>query len=341
MSKRALITGIHGQDGSYLAKFLLSKGYQVFGGTRRSSQDDYYRLRSLGINQQVNIINLDLTDSYNVFDTVISGEFDEIYNLGAQSFVGASWDLPIQTTNVNALGALYLLDAIRRSGYKTKFYQASTSEMYGLIQQPVQTEKTPFYPRSPYGVAKLFAHSMTVNYRESHGIFACAGILFNHESPLRSAEFVTKKITSQLAEIKLGLREKMYLGNLNARRDWGYAADYVEGMWRMLQANSADDYVLCTGTNYSVREFCELTGNAAGMKIEWHGDGINEIGLDTVTGREIISVSDKFYRPAEVDILLGNSEKAYSKLGWKASTTVAELAKMMFEYDLNEKSKSF
>ena len=336
MPKKAFISGVLGQDGSYLARHLLSKGYTVIGGSRRSSQDDTYRLRALGISEEVEIINFDLTDPFNVFSTISEGLFDEVYNLAAQSFVGASWDLPIQTANVDAMGALYILDAIKRASPNTKFYQASTSEMFGLIQEPIQSEKTPLYPRSPYGVAKQFAHSMTINYRESFGLFACSGILFNHESPLRGKEFVTKKITSQLAEIVAGKRDLLFLGNLDAKRDWGYAEDYVDGMWKMLQSDEPDDYVLATGVTSSVREFCQWAAREAGIHLNWRGSGIDEVGIDAITGNEIIKISERFYRPAEVDLLLGDPTKANTKLNWRSSTSVEKLAQIMMQFDLKQ-----
>ena len=334
--KKAFITGIFGQDGAYLARLLLEKGYHVVGGSRRSSLDDTYRLRVLGIEDDVSICSFDLTDPFNVFETVQRGEFDEIYNLAAQSFVGASWDLPIQTSAVNATGALHLIDAIRRSSPTTRFYQASTSEMFGLIQEEVQTEKTPFYPRSPYGVAKLFAHNMTVNYRESFGLHASSGILFNHESPLRGKEFVTKKISSQLSEVKLGKRDVVELGNLDAKRDWGYAKEYVEGMWRMLQQEKPDDYVLATGNSITVRAFVEAAAAALDFDLEWAGTGVDERGIDKRSGKIVIKINEKFYRPAEVDVLLGDASKAKEVLGWEPKTTVCELAEIMAKFDIEQ-----
>lgn len=331
--KKAFVTGVCGQDGAYLANLLLSKGYHVIGGTRRSSLDYTFRLRELGIAADVEIRTFDITDQYNVYQTIEKGQFDEVYNLAAQSFVGASWELPVQTTMVDAIGPLYLLDAIRRYSPKTKYYQASTSEMYGLIKEPIQNELTPFYPRSPYGVAKLYAHSLTVNYRESFDLFACSGILFNHESPLRGEEFVTKKISMALGRIKKGSNEKLFLGNLEATRDWGYAKEYVEGMWLMLQQESPDDYVLATGKTTSVRDFVNSCANALEINLEWTGDGLNTKGIDLDSGREIIAIDPSFYRPAEVDVLLGNPGKALRELGWKAKVNVDELAKIMSIYD--------
>lgn len=332
--KKAFITGICGQDGAYLAKLLLEKGYQVAGGTRRSSLNYLYRLKELGIDENVDLINFDLTDSYNVFSTVADGQYDEFYNLGAQSFVGASWDLPIQTTQVDAMGPLYILDAIRRSSQQTRFYQASTSEMFGLIQEPIQSEVTPFYPRSPYGVAKLFAHSMTVNYRESFSLHASSGILFNHESPLRGEEFVTKKITQNLARIKVGKATELKLGNIYAKRDWGFAGDYVEGMWRMLQQDTPDDYVLATGKTYTVKEFVNCCLEYLAISVEWIGEATEEKAICKETGRTIISIDPKYYRPAEVDLLLGDATKAKKQLGWEPKVSLKELSKMMVEFDL-------
>ena len=337
--KKVFISGILGQDGAYLAQLLLLKGYEVHGGSRRSSLDDMYRLRILGIEEKVVIHYFDLTDFYNVIDIVSKGQFDEFYNLAAQSFVSASWEIPIYTANVDAIGTLLILDAIKRTSSHTKFYQASTSEMFGLIQEEKQSEKTPFYPRSPYGVSKLFAHSMTVNYRESYGIHASSGILFNHESPLRGREFVTKKITRQLSEIKLGLRKVMHLGNLDAKRDWGFAKEYVFGMWQMLQMDNPDDYVLATGQTASVRSFVEQSASCLEFELEWEGDGVSEVARDKKSGSIIVAVSDKYYRPAEVDILLGDPTKAKENLGWESQTKLPELAQIMVKFDYNELSK--
>lgn len=334
--KTAFISGVLGQDGAYLAKFLLDNGYQVYGGARRSSLDEHYRLRVLGIEGKLNLVNFDLSDPYNVFDVISSGQFDEVYNLAAQSFVGASWDIPIQTSQVDAMGVLLILDAIKRSSTKTKFYQASTSEMFGLIQEDVQKETTPFYPRSPYGVAKLFAHNMTVNYRESFGLHLSSGILFNHESPLRGKEFVTKKITRQLAEVKMGLRDKISIGNLYAKRDWGYAAEYIVGMWKMLQQTDPDDYVLATGKTYSVKDFLITAAQALDIELQWDGNGVGERGYDNISGELIVEVDPSYYRPAEVDVLVGDASKAKTNLGWEAETTLATLAEMMVKFDLQE-----
>lgn len=337
--KKALITGVTGQDGAYLAKLLLDKGYKVYGGIRRSSQNDLFRLRYLKIDNDIDYINFDLTDTYCVFDVIRNYRFDEIYNLAAQSFVGASWDLPHQTTQVNSMGVLNILDAIKRDSPLTKFYQASTSEMYGLVQEQIQTETTPFYPRSPYGVSKLYSHWLTVNYRESYNLHLSSGILFNHESPLRGEQFVTKKITRQLSEIKIGKREVLQLGNLNAKRDWGFAKDYVFAMWLMLQQEKPGDYVVATGKTTSVRDFVNYAAKHVGFEIVWEGKDINEKGYNKETGKLIIEVIPKFYRPAEVNILIGSAIKAKKVLGWEAKVSLEELVKTMIEYDLNDVKK--
>ncbi len=338
---KAFISGILGQDGAYLAEFLLKKGYQVYGGSRRSSQDELYRLKVLGIEKEVNLVPFDLLDPYNVLETIIAGQFDEFYNLAAQSFVGASWDTPILTSNTDAMGPLYVLDAIKRNSSHTKFYQASTPEMFGSFQEPRQSEGTLFYPpRSPYGVAKLFAHSMTVNYRESYKLYASSGILFNHESPLRGIEFVTKKITTQLVEISLGKRDILFLGNLDAKRDWGYAKEYVEGMWKMLQLKSGDDFVLASGKTSSVRDFVIKAAECLDFELEWDGEHLNEKAYVKSTGKQILGVDEKFYRPSEVDIPLGNPTKAKNILGWESKTDLAALAKIMVKFDYDRISKS-
>ena len=331
---KAFISGILGQDGAYLAKFLLNKGYQVYGGSRRCLQDEPYRLKVLGIEKEVNLVLFDLLDPNNVLETISAGQFDEFYNLAAQSFVGASWDTPILTSNTDAMGPLYVLDAIKRNSPHTKFYQASTPEMFGSFQEPHQSEGTLFYPpRSPYGVAKLFAHSMTVNYRESYGLHASSGILFNHESPLRGEQFVTKKITTQLAEISLGKRDILLLGNLDAKRDWGYANEYVEGMWQMLQLKSGDDFVLASGKTSSVREFVIKAAECLDFDLEWDGEHLNEKAYIKSTGKQILGVDEKFYRPSEVDIPLGNPTKAKNILGWESQTDMSALAKIMVKFD--------
>ncbi len=336
MNKTALITGITGQDGAYLATFLLNKNYRVVGCYRRSSTVNFWRLLELEIFEESNLVlvDLDVTDPMNVYNTVRKYRPDEIYNLAAQSFVASSFENPVATTNINSLGPLYFLEAIKLIDKNIRFYQASTSEMYGKIQNPSQDENTPFYPRSPYAASKLYAHWITINYRESYGIFAACGILFNHESPLRGEEFVTKKITLAVAKIKYGLQKTLYLGNLNARRDWGYAEDYVQGMWQILQAEKPDNYVLATGKNETIRNFAVLAFKTADIEIKFEGEKENEIGIDIKTGNPVIRIDKKHYRPAEVDTLLGNPKKAKDELNWKATTSLEKLAEIMVEYDL-------
>ena len=338
MGKRALITGIVGQDGSYLAKLLLEKGYEVWGGDRRSG-DGSCRLEDLGIEKDVDVVSMDLLELTNIYKVIEKVEPDEVYNLAAQSFVQASFEIPILTVDVNALGALRLLEVLRYLRPEAKFYQASTSEMFGNAREVPQTEKTPFYPRSPYGAAKLFAHWIAVNYRESYGMFACSGILFNHESPLRGLEFVTRKITHGLARIKYGLQDRLLLGNLDAERDWGYAPEYVEGMWLMLQHGEPGDYVLATGETHSVREFVEKAAEVAGFDIRWEGKGTETRGIDRRSGKVVVEVSPEFYRPADVGVLVGNPEKAMEKLGWRPRTHFEELVRIMMEADLGRVSQ--
>lgn len=339
--KKALIIGITGQDGSYLAEFLLEKGYEVHGMIRRSSSFNTGRLDEIFQDPHVNNPNIllhfgDLSDSSNVSRLIEKIKPNEIYNLGAQSHVRVSFDIPEYTSDIVALGTLRLLDAIKESKVKTKFYQASSSEMFGKVQEIPQTEKTPFYPRSPYGCAKVFAYWITKNYRESYNIFACNGVLFNHESPRRGETFVTRKITRGLVRIKLGLDVKLYLGNLDAKRDWGYAKDYVEGMWLMLQQKNPDDYILATGEAHSVREFVELASKILGFDLYWKGSGVNEIGIDHKTGKTIIQIDSRYFRPAEVDLLIGDPSKAKKILGWEPTTTFKDLVKIMVEADLKE-----
>jgi GDPmannose 4,6-dehydratase len=335
--KIAVITGITGQDGAYLAKNLLEKGYKVVGAYRRSSTTEFGRLEYLGILDHPNLalIEHDLTDLGSSIRLIQSAKPLEVFNLAAQSFVGASFDQPNTTAQITGIGALNLLEAIRIVDPSIKFYQASTSEMFGLVQDDIQSEDTDFYPRSPYGVAKLFAHWMTINYRESYGIFGASGILFNHESPLRGKEFVTRKITDSVARISLGSEEVLHLGNLNALRDWGYADEYVEGMWRMLQADTPDTFVLATGKTTSVRDFVRLSFEAAGIDIEFEGADDSECGRDKSSGRIVVQVDPKFYRPAEVHLLLGDASKAKKVLDWEAKVSVGELAKMMVEADID------
>ena len=335
----AMITGITGQDGSYLTELLLMKGYNVHGLIRRSSTTNTQRIDHL-LNKEEFKSRLflhygDLSDSSNLINLVREIQPDEIYNLAAQSHVKVSWDCPEYTADCDALGTLRLLEAIRQNKLeqKTKFYQASTSELFGLIQEPIQKETTPFYPRSPYAVAKLYAYWICVNYRESFGIFAANGILFNHESPRRGETFVTRKITLAAAKIKAGLQDKLYLGNLDSKRDWGHAKDYVEGMWRILQQDKPSDYVLATGVTTTIRDFCKMAFEALGMDIEFIGSGVEEKGIDKKTGKVLIEVDPQFFRPAEVDLLLGDSTKARTELGWKPNYDLKMLAKEMAETD--------
>lgn len=317
MTKHALITGITGQDGAYLAKLLLSKRYSVHGIIARRGTDTLWRLRELDVLDKVTIVDADLLDLSSLIRALQKSEADEVYNLAAQSFVATSWDQPILTAEATGVGALRMLEAIRIVNPKARFYQASTSEMFGKIQEAAQSERTPFYPRSPYGVAKLFAHWSTINYRESFNLHASSGILFNHESPLRGREFVTRKVTDAVARIHLGLQDKLWLGNIDAQRDWGFAGDYVEAMWEMLQQPEPDDYVVATGKTTSVREFCKLAFAHVGLNYE-----------------DFVLIDPKFYRPAEVDILLGNPEKATKVLGWTAKTPLKVLCEMMVDADI-------
>lgn len=335
MTKRALITGIRGQDGAYLAKNLLEKGYEVYGADRRSGDTIFGRLDELNIINDVRIVYMDLLELTNILRVIEKINPDEIYNLAAQSFVGTSFEQPIVTSDIDAMGVLRLLEAVRVVKPGARFYQASTSEMFGKVQQIPQTETTPFYPRSPYGVAKLFAHWMTVNYRESYGLYACSGILFNHESPLRGIEFVTRKITRAVSLIRKGRLDKLVLGNLDSKRDWGFAGDYVEGMRLMLQQDKPDDYVLATGETHSIREFVEIAFRIIDIEIEWQGEGVNTKGVDKKTGKEYIAVSEEFYRPAEVDLLIGNPAKAREVLGWEPRVRFNELVEMMVNSDLS------
>ena len=343
--KSAVITGITGQDGAYLAKLLLDNGYTVYGTYRRTSSVNFWRIEELGIAQHPNLhlVEYDLTDLGDSIRLLERAQPDEVYNLAAQSFVGVSFEQPMTTAQITGLGPLNLLEAIRIVNPKIRFYQASTSEMFGKVQAVPQDETTPFHPRSPYGVAKLYAHWITVNYRESYGIFGASGILFNHESPLRGLEFVTRKVTDGMAKIKLGKLDCLELGNLNAKRDWGYAEEYGEGMWRMLQADEPDTYVLATNRAETVRNFVAMAAEAVGFDLVFEGKNEAEIGIDRRTGRTIVRVNPRFYRPAEVDLLIGNPEKARRELGWKPKTTLEELCHMMVEADLrrNKTGTSF
>lgn len=343
--KKALISGITGQDGSYLAELLLDKGYEVHGIIRRSSSFNRGRIDHLYIqnrdlmDRRLFLHYGDVTDTSNLNRLLEKIEPEEIYNLAAQSHVKVSFDLPEYTAQVDAVGTLRFLDAIRESGAKTRFYQASTSELYGKAQTMPQNEKTPFYPRSPYSVAKLFGYWIVINYREAYNLFACNGILFNHESPRRGEAFVTRKITLAAARIKLGLQPVLALGNLSAKRDWGYAPEYCEGMWRMLQQSTPDDFVLATGETHTVREFAEVAFRELGMPIDWEGEGANERGVSTATRKPLVVVDPKYYRPTEVDLLIGDATKAKQKLGWAPKTTFEDLVIMMAQADFEKVSK--
>jgi GDPmannose 4,6-dehydratase len=342
-NKIAVVTGITGQDGAYLAELLLDKGYVVYGTYRRTSSVNFWRIDELGIRQNPNLhlVEYDLTDLSSSIRLLQTTGATEVYNLAAQSFVGVSFDQPLTTAEITGIGPVNLLEAIRIVNPAIRFYQASTSEMFGKVQAIPQVESTPFYPRSPYGVAKLYAHWMTINYRESYGIFACSGILFNHESPLRGQEFVTRKITDSMAKIKLGLLDVLELGNMDAKRDWGFAKEYVEGMWRMLQADKPDTYVLATNRTETVRDFVTMAAKAAGFELEWQGKDENEIAIDRASGKTLVRVNPKFYRPAEVDLLIGNPEKAQRELGWTPSTSLEQLCQMMVEADIARNQKGF
>lgn len=339
--KKALITGITGQDGAYLSEFLLSKGYKVYGSYRRTSSENFWRIEDLGIedNPNLELIEMDLTDMGNIIRLISKYEFDEIYNLAAQSFVGVSFEKPTTTGLITGLGVTNLLEGIRTVNNKIKFYQASTSEMFGEVQEIPQKETTPFYPRSPYGVAKLYGHWITVNYRESFDIFGSSGILFNHESPLRGKEFVTRKITDSVAKIHLGKQSHIELGNMDAKRDWGFAKEYVVGMYKMLQADNPDTFVLSTGRTETVRDFVTMSFKCTGVNIEWKGKNESEIGVNAATGETLVKVNPKFYRPAEVDLLIGDCSKANDVLGWKPETTLEELSRIMVEKDI-ERNKN-
>ena len=341
--KKALLTGITGQDGAYLAELLLQKGYTVYGTYRRTSSVNFWRIEELGIQDHPNLhlIEYDLTDLGSNIALVQKVQPDEIYNLAAQSFVGVSFEQPTATAQITGLGALNLLEAIRLINPKIRFYQASTSEMFGKVQAIPQIEETPFYPRSPYGVAKLYAHWMTVNYRESYNIFGASGILFNHESPLRGREFVTRKITDAVAKIKLGKLDCLELGNIDAKRDWGYAKDYVEGMWRMLQADEPDTFVLATNRTETVRDFVRMAFKGADIAVDFKGTAEEETAVDMATGRTVMRVNPKFYRPAEVELLIGNPAKVKAKLGWEPTCNLEQLCAMMVEADLRRNAAGF
>jgi GDPmannose 4,6-dehydratase len=341
--KKAIVTGITGQDGAYLSELLLKKGYEVYGTYRRTSSVNFWRLEELGVhpNPHLHLVEYDLTDPTGNIRLLADIMPDEVYNLAAQSFVAVSFDQPITTANITGLGALHLLEAIRIVNPKIKFYQASTSEMFGKVQEVPQTENTPFYPRSPYGVAKLFAHWTAVNYRESYGIFACSGILFNHESPLRGKEFVTRKITDAVAKINLGSSDVLELGNMDAKRDWGYAQEYVDGMYRMLQHDQPDTYILATNMTWTVRHFVEMAFKTIGIEISWKGKQEKETGIDKKSGKTLVRINPKYYRPCEVEILIGDPQKARKLLGWEPRTSLEQLCKMMVDADIRRQKKGF
>lgn len=341
--KRALITGITGQDGAYLTELLLEKDYEVLGTYRRTSSVNFWRLEELGIadHPRLTLVEHDLTDLSGSLRLLERSAVSEVYNLAAQSFVGVSFDQPVTTAEITGIGPLNLLEAIRIVDRSIRFYQASTSEMFGKVQQVPQVEDTPFYPRSPYGAAKLYAHWMTVNYRESYDIHASSGILFNHESPLRGREFVTRKITDSVAKLKLGMLDCLSLGNLDAKRDWGFAREYVEGMWRMVQHDEADTFVLATNRTETVRDFVSMAFKAVGVEVEFSGTAEDEIATDVATGKIVMRVDPRFYRPAEVELLIGNPAKAQQVLGWSARTSLEELCQMMVEADLRRNRAGF
>ena len=341
--KSAVITGVTGQDGAYLTELLISKGYDVFGTFRRTSSVNFWRLDELGLtgHPKLHLVEFDLTDLSTCIRLLEKAQPQEVYNLAAQSFVGVSFEQPITTGEITGIGALNLLEAVRIFDRKIHFYQASTSEMFGKVQAIPQIESTAFYPRSPYGVAKLYAHWMTINYRESYDIFASSGILFNHESPLRGLEFVTRKITDSMAKIKLGKLEVLELGNMDAKRDWGFAKEYVEGMWQMLQVDRADTFVLATNRTETVRDFVRMAAKAAGFELDFRGRGEGEIGVDTKTGKTLVRVNPKFYRPAEVELLIGDAAKAKEILGWEPQTTLEQLCHMMLTADLRRSDAGF
>jgi GDPmannose 4,6-dehydratase len=341
--KTAIVTGVTGQDGAYLAQLLLGKGYKVYGTYRRTSSVNFWRIEELRIQNHpsLHLVEYDLTDLGTSIALVQKVQPDEIYNLAAQSFVGVSFDQPTTTAQITGVGALNLLEAIRLVNRKIRFYQASTSEMFGKVQAIPQVEDTPFYPRSPYGVAKLYAHWMTVNYRESYDIFGSSGILFNHESPLRGREFVTRKITDAVAKIKLGKLDVLELGNIDAKRDWGFAKEYVEGMWRMLQAEQPDTFVLATNRTETVRDFVRMAFKGAGIEVDFRGQAEGETAVDVASGKTVMRINPRFYRPAEVELLIGNPERAKARLGWEPKTTLEQLCQMMVEADLRRNEMGF
>ncbi len=340
MSKTAFITGITGQDGAYLADLLLKKGYKVYGGYRRTSSPNFWRIEELNIKNDVELMEVDILDTGNLIRTFDKIKPEEVYNLAAQSFVAVSFEKPVLTGEITAIGVTRVLEAIRIVDPKIKFYQASSSEMFGLVQEIPQKETTPFYPKSPYATAKLYGHWLTINYRESYNIFGCSGILFNHESPLRGIEFVTRKVSDAIARIKLGKQDFFEIGNMDAKRDWGYAEEYVEGMWLMLQQPKPKDYILATNENHSVREFIEHAFNHVGITIEWKGTDVDERGIDTKTGKTLVRINPKFFRPGEVDQLLGDYSLAKKELGWEPKVKFKELVQIMVQRDLERIQQS-
>jgi GDPmannose 4,6-dehydratase len=335
-NRRALITGIAGQDGAYLSKLLLEKGYEVYGMDRQDIELDTRRLKTLGIENKIQICTFDIQNFDEILKTFESIRPDEVYNLAAQSSVGISFEQPLQTAEATGISTLKMLEAIRKSNHEIRFYQASTSEMFGKVREIPQNEKTPFYPRSPYATAKLFAHCSTVNYREAYNLFACSGILYNHESPLRGLNFVTRKITHALTRIKHNLQETLLLGNLSVKRDWGYAPEYVDAMWRMLQQDEPDDYIIATGKIHSIRDFVQVAAQHLGFEIEWDGEGVDEKGVDKNTGATLIEVSEEFFRPTEVDDVVGDASKANQNLGWQSKVSFSEMIKKMIDADIKE-----
>jgi GDPmannose 4,6-dehydratase len=334
MAKTAFITGITGQDGAYLTELLLKKGYKVFGGYRRTSSPNFWRIEELGVQNDVELVEVDIQDTGNLIRVFDKTKPDEIYNLAAQSFVAVSFEKPVLTGEITAIGVTRVLEAIRIVNPKIKFYQASSSEMFGKVQEIPQTEATPFYPRSPYAAAKLYGHWLTIGYRESYNIFGCSGILFNHESPLRGIEFVTRKVSDAVARIKRGKQDHFEVGNMDAKRDWGFAGEFVEGMWMMLQQPEPRDYVLATNENHSVREFIEHAFNHVGIQIQWKGADVHEYGVDAKTGKTLVKINPKFFRPGEVDQLLGDYSLAKKEIGWEPKVKFKELVEMMVDRDL-------
>ncbi len=340
MSKTAFITGITGQDGAYLAELLLKKGYRVFGGYRRTSSPNFWRIEELKVQNDIELMEVDILDTGNLIRTFDKIKPEEVYNLAAQSFVAVSFEKPVLTGEITAIGVTRVLEAIRIVNPKIRFYQASSSEMFGLVQEIPQKESTPFYPKSPYATAKLYGHWLTINYRESYNIFGCSGILFNHESPLRGIEFVTRKVSDAIARIQLGKLDCFEIGNMDAKRDWGYAKEFVEGMWMMLQQPKPKDYVLATNENHSVREFIEYAFNYVGITIEWKGAGVNETGIDAKSGKTLVRINPRFFRPGEVDQLLGDYSLAKKELGWEPKVKFKELVEIMVQRDLEREKQS-